>query len=250
MDFPTLLAISGLVFVVAALYSSVGHGGASGYLAILSLFAVAPAMMSTTALVLNVLVAGLSLFSYSRAGHLSLKLSWPFMVLSIPAAILGGAIHISDRTYFLLLAGALLFAAVRLAIRQSDPGTGAATSNPVLAVSLPVGAGIGLLSGIVGVGGGIFLSPIMILKKWADTKQTAAVSALFIVVNSIAGLGGRFLRGGLEFGPMLPFLLAAFLGGLAGSYAGANKFSGLTLRRLLAFVLLIAAGKLILTYYH
>ncbi|MGB2867066.1 MAG: sulfite exporter TauE/SafE family protein [Bacteroidota bacterium] len=248
MDTSTLLAVSALIFTVAALYSSVGHGGASGYLAALSLFAVAPAMMSTTALVLNVLVAGLSLYAYARAGHLSMNLAWPFILLSIPAALLGGAIHVSDRTYFLLLAGALLFAAVRLAIRQSHSGTGPGTSRPVLVVSLPVGAGIGLLSGVVGVGGGIFLSPIMILMKWADTKQTAAVSALFIVVNSIAGLGGRFLRGGLEFGPMLPFLLAAFLGGLAGSYAGANKFSGLTLRRLLAFVLLIAAGKLLLTY--
>ena len=248
MDSSTLLAISALIFLVAALYSSVGHGGASGYLAVLSFFVISPSIMSTTALLLNVLVAGLSLYSYARAGHLSMRLAWPFILLSIPAALLGGAIHVSDRLYFLLLAAALLFAAVRLAIRQSGGEDEASTSKPALLVSLPTGAGIGLLSGVVGVGGGIFLSPIMILMKWANTKQTAAVSALFIVVNSIAGLGGRFLRGGLEFGPMLPLLIAAFLGGLAGSYAGANKFSGLTLRRLLAFVLLTAAGKLLLTY--
>jgi len=242
-----LLIISLLIFFVAALYSSVGHGGASGYLAVLSFFSVAPGHMSTTALLLNVLVAGLSLYSYYRAQHLSWKLAWPFIVLSVPAAFVGGVIHISETAYFLLLALLLMFAAFRLAFSAMSVSDEASLIPVNLGLSLPTGAGIGVLSGIVGVGGGIFLSPLMLLMKWASTKQTAAVSALFIVVNSVAGLGGRVVCGNIELGIALPFVVAAFLGGLVGSYFGATRFSGLTLRRMLAAVLLIASFKLVAT---
>lgn len=235
-----------LIFVVAALYSSVGHGGASGYLAILSFFAVAPSLMASTALLLNVLVAGLSLISYYRAKHLSLTLAWPFILASIPAAFIGGSIPVTEIVYFILLAIVLLFAAFRLANSAVIPANDELHAVK-LPISLPVGAGIGLLSGIVGVGGGIFLSPLMVIMKWATTKQTAAVSALFIVVNSLAGLAGRGLRGGLELDTSFPLILAAFGGGLIGSYYGARKFSGLLLRRILALVLLVAAFKLIIT---
>ncbi|HEX9829808.1 MAG TPA: sulfite exporter TauE/SafE family protein [Bacteroidota bacterium] len=234
-----------LIFFVAMLYSSVGHGGASGYLAVLSFFAVAPAEMSSTALVLNLLVAGVGAYLYTKAGHLSWKLTWPFLVTSIPMAFVGGLLTVSDKIYFLLLAAVLLVAAVRLATAKNIAHNDSETSNLRLGVALPVGAGVGILSGIVGVGGGIFLSPLMIFMKWADPKRTAAVSALFIWVNSLAGLGGRFLRDALVFGDLLPLVVAAFLGGLLGSYVGANKFSGAMLRRVLAIVLLIASFKLV-----
>ncbi|HTY39233.1 MAG TPA: sulfite exporter TauE/SafE family protein [Bacteroidota bacterium] len=186
MEIGSFIAIAVLIFFVAALYSSVGHGGASGYLAVLSLFAVPPAVMSSTALMLNILVAGVALFAYLRAGHLSFKLAWPFVVLSIPAAYLGGLIHVSEKTYYLLLASALVFAAYRLALSAARADIKETERSVKLAISLPVGASIGFLSGIVGIGGGIFLSPVMILFRWADAKKTSAVAALFIVVNSLA----------------------------------------------------------------
>jgi uncharacterized membrane protein YfcA len=247
MSVGTLVLISILICIVAALYSSVGHGGASGYLAVLSFFAFAPATMSSTALVLNILVAGIALHSYARAGHLSLKLSWPFILLSVPAAFVGGVLPVSDRTYFLILGGVLLIAAVRLVMNTLQPQVETEQKRVSLAVSLPIGAGIGLLSGVVGVGGGIFLSPIMILMRWADAKRTSATSALFIVVNSLAGLAGRFAKGGVQAEDVLPLILAAFVGGLVGSYYGANKFSGLMLRRVLSVVLVVAAVKMVIT---
>jgi hypothetical protein len=249
MDPGSFIIISILVFLVAVLYSSVGHGGASGYLAVLSLFAVSPSTMASTALMLNVLVAGVALIAYAKAGHLSLKLAWPFLILSIPAAFLGGFIHIPDKTYFVLLAGALLAAAFRLAMRGAAPDENEAPRKVSVPVSMGAGAGIGFLSGIVGVGGGVFLSPLMIIFKWADTKRTSAIAALFIVVNSIAGLAGRFAKGSAIGEEYLPLIVVAFLGGLLGSYFGANRLSGVVLRRLLSFVLLIAATKLILALF-
>ncbi len=243
-EFSTLLAILVLIFLVAALYSSVGHGGASGYLAVLSLFAFAPAEMSSTGLILNLLVAGIGAYAYAKAGHLSMRLAWPFLITSIPAAFVGGLLKVPDKTYFLLLAAVLVVAAVRLATAKATTSDEEEMKNPKLGVALPIGAGIGLLSGIVGVGGGIFLSPLMIFMKWADPKRTAAVSAFFIWVNSLAGLGGRFTRDAIVLGNLLPLVVAAFLGGLVGSYVGANKFSGLMLRRILAVVLLVASFKL------
>lgn len=247
MEIFLLVIISILIFFVAALYSSVGHGGASGYLAILSFFTIAPAVMSSTALILNVLVAGIGVVVFFRAKHLSLNLAWPFILLSIPAAFLGGLIHIADKTYFLLLAFALLVAAIRLAFSFTSNENHNGLRSPSMFVALPIGGGIGFLSGIVGVGGGIFLSPIMILRRWADPKKTSAVSALFIVVNSLSGITGRVARGGFEFSAAVPFIVAAFLGGLAGSHFGANRFSGMTLRRILSAVLLVAAFKLVVT---
>lgn len=247
IDTTSLLLISVLIFFVAALYSSVGHGGASGYLAVLSFFAVTPALMSSTALVLNVLVAGIGTISFLRAGHFSFKFSWPFVLLSVPAAFLGGLIRVSDNLFFLLLAGVLLVAAYRLAGGELAGNHEMEIRSPSRAVALPVGAGIGLLSGVVGVGGGIFLSPMIMLLHWATAKQTAALSAFFIVVNSLAGLAGRMARGGIMLEGLAPLVLAAFFGGLLGSYFGANKFSGPLLRRLLALVLLTAGLKLIYT---
>ena len=233
-------------FIVAMLYASVGHGGASGYLALLSLVpaALAPDQMATTALTLNLLVAGMGWLAFARAGHFMGRLAWPFLIASIPAAFLGGATPVSVRVYAALLAGSLLVAALRLALTMQREKEGSA-NPPAWGVAVPVGAGIGWLSGVVGVGGGIFLSPLLLLLRWANVKQTAAVSACFILVNSASGLAGRFARGALNYETLWPLLMAAVVGGLVGSHLGANHFSGTLLKRLLAIVLLVATLKLL-----
>lgn len=240
------LIVCCIFFIVAALYASVGHGGASGYLAVLSLFAVAQKEMSTTALLLNIVVASIALAVYVRAGHFSWKLTFPFLMSSIPLAFLGGMLNVSAKSYSFLLAAALLFASYRLIIHIEAKEHTSQTS-PSLMITLFAGAIIGLVSGIVGVGGGIFLSPLILLMGWATAKQTSATSAFFIVVNSIAGLLGRHLEGNFVVGNFLPFLIAAILGGVLGSQLGATKFSSLWLRRILGIVLITAALKLILT---
>ncbi len=177
-------------FVIALAYASVGHGGASGYLAALSFFAFCPDEMATTALTLNLFVAGIALMSFARAGHFVGRLTWPFVVASVPAAFLGGLIPVSVRFYQVLLAIALGVAAVRLSLDLRGREEGRVV-RPSLALALPTGGGIGWLSGVVGVGGGIFLSPFLLLLRWATPKQTAAASAAFILINSAAGLCGR-----------------------------------------------------------
>lgn len=234
-----------LVFLVALAYSSVGHGGASGYLAALSFFALAPEMMAPSALCLNLLVAGLSFLSYRRAGHFVFALLWPFLLTSIPFAFLGGLLGVSPRLYMVLLAAALIFAAFRLFAVVPPKEEESFVRPPPLWVALPVGGGIGFLSGLIGVGGGIFLSPLLILSKWADAKRTAAVSAAFIWVNSLAGLYGHLSRKSVDWSSLLWLVGAAFLGGLLGSWLGARRFRGLWLRRILAVVLLVAALKLL-----
>ncbi|MCH7760771.1 sulfite exporter TauE/SafE family protein [candidate division TA06 bacterium] len=238
-----------LFFFVAFLYSSVGHGGASGYLAVFSFFAFVPAQMSTTALILNLLVAGIGFIAFYRAKHFFSSLTIPFLLTSVPGAFLGGLLPVSPHLYALLLAGILLFAAFRFLIRSRVSPPESHLQPPPLGIALPVGGTIGILSGIVGVGGGIFLSPIILLMNWADPKKTAAASACFIWVNSLAGLLGRWARGGIEVGIFAPLIATAFLGGLLGSYWGANRFSGWTIRRILGIVLLVASFKLILVTF-
>jgi hypothetical protein len=223
----------------------VGHGGASGYLAVLSFFAVPRDQMAASALCLNLLVAGAAFYSFYKAGHFSWKLTWPFVLTSIPAAFLGGLIKIPSASYDKLLALALVFAGLRL-ILDFEKKTEPQDSQPPLWISLPTGGGLGFLSGIVGVGGGIFLSPLLILFRWAGPKEVAATSAFFIFVNSASGLWGRCARGAFQMPPYLTVLLAAaFLGGIAGSGIGARRFSNLWLKRVLALVLWMAVVKLI-----
>jgi hypothetical protein len=240
-----LLLLLALIFLVAAAYSSVGHGGASGYLAVLSFFGLAPAVMAPSALLLNLLVAGLSFTSYFRAGHFVFRLLWPFLLTSVPFALLGGLLGASQKAYTLLLAGTLIFAALRLILVTARGQEESFAKPPPLWMALPAGAGIGLLSGIIGVGGGIFLSPLIILMGWADAKRTAAASAAFIWINSLAGLYGHLTRRAAD-GPSLLWLVgAAFAGGLVGSWLGAKRLPGLWVRRILGVVLLIAAVKLL-----
>jgi len=248
MEYSFIFLICCLFFLVAFLYSTVGHGGASGYLAVLSLFAFPTDERASTALLLNIIVAGIAFYYYYRSGFFSTKLTIPFLITSVPLAFIGGMIHVPKQIYGLLLTIALIAAALRLIIKfESDTDGSLKYTLPSLRIALPTGGVLGLISGVVGVGGGIFLSPIILLLKWADPKFTAATSALFIVVNSVAGISGRIIDGRFSTGTLLPFLVAAILGGFIGSMWGSRKFSNITLRRLLGIVLIIAAVKLLIT---
>lgn len=243
---PTLLIVLA-IFVVAILYSSVGHGGASGYLAVMAFLAVSPAVTRPTALVLNLFVASIATVQFWRAGYFSWKPFWPFAVTSVPLAFVGGMLHLPTNIYKIVLGLVLLFAAFRLAWKLTSGDED--FREPSIMISLLVGAGIGLLSGMVGVGGGIFLTPVLLLMHWSETKTAAGISALFIFVNSAAGLAGRLYDNPTEL-QVLPsnvwlWIAAAGFGGIIGSLIGATKFDSLTLRRVLAAVLLFASVKLI-----
>src|SRR5215213_10020396 len=211
MDPITLLWIALLMGLGAALYSTVGHGGASAYLAIMALFAVAPETMRPTALALNLVVAGFGTFRYWWAGQINLRLLAAFVVTAAPAAFLGGGIHLPPELYRPLV-GVVLWAAAarlfwhptRLAQREPRP--------PSLAITLPAGAGLGLLAGLTGTGGGIFLSPLIILFGWEDTRKTSGAAAGFIFINSLAGLAGN-LASVRSLPGELPILIAAVAAG-------------------------------------
>jgi len=241
MDATQILIIFA-IFLVAVLYSSVGHGGASGYLAVMAFLAVAPEVTRPTALVLNLFVASIGTVQFYRAGYFSWRIFLPFAVASIPMAFVGGMIHLPTDVYEIVLGAVLCLAAVRLAINLK--GDDRVTDPPIIACLL-IGAAIGLLSGMVGVGGGIFLTPILLLMHWAETRVAAGVSVLFILVNSIAGLAGNWSQVTVLPPNVWIWIAAAVAGGLVGSTLGSKKFDSITLRRVLAVVLLFAGVKLI-----
>ena len=243
MDTFSLLLIIIAIFIVAVLYSSVGHGGASGYLAVMALLAVPQATTRPSALLLNVFVATVGAIQFYRAGHFAWRTFWPFAVTSIPFAFIGGMITLPTQTYEMVLGAVLVVAAIRLAWNlRSD----AEPNEPNILVALLIGAAIGLLSGLVGVGGGIFLTPVLLLMHWAETKTAAGVSAMFILVNSIAGLAGNYTQLTSLPTNVWFWIVAAIAGGLIGSTLGAQRFDSLTLRRVLAAVLIFAGAKLML----
>src|SRR5947208_11483424 len=217
MDTIHLILLFLAVGLIAFLYSSVGHAGASGYIATMTLFGLAPTVIRPTALVLNILVASIGTFQFWRAGYFSWKLFWPFALLSIPAAYVGGYLQPSAGVLRILIGAVLLFSAARLFFRRSDPPE---ANPPTKPVAVGVGAGLGLLSGLTGTGGGIFLTPLLLFCRWAPIKKAAAVSALFILVNSIGGLVGYFSA--KHSIPALGIYLAvpAIVGGMIGSYLG------------------------------
>jgi uncharacterized membrane protein YfcA len=237
------LLIAGIV-VVAFLYSSVGHAGASGYIAVMTLCGLAATFIRPTALVLNILVACVGGFQFWRAGHFSWPLFWPFALLSVPAAFAGGYLHVSSPILKPLLGFVLLFSAARLFFRQGDP---AQVNAPPVPVSVAAGAGIGFLSGLTGTGGGIFLTPLLLFCRWTYLRRAAAISVFFILVNSIAGLVG-WISSGRPI-PREAWLLAigAVAAGTVGSRLGSRTFPVRTISLLLGSVLLIAAYKLIFT---
>ena len=234
----------GGIFLIAILYSSVGHGGASGYLAFMALLGFAPEIMRPAALVLNIFVSTIAFITFTRNGHFKLKLLWPFIITSIPFAFLGGTFNIDTRIYKIILGVFLLFAIGRMLFkaRKGDP----VLKELNIYYALMIGAFLGFFSGLIGIGGGIILSPILIMLGWATVKQTAAVSAVFILVNSIAGLSGFILKNEMPEIQLMYMVMAGVVGGLLGSWLGSFRIRETYLRYTLSVVLLMASLKLFL----
>jgi uncharacterized membrane protein YfcA len=238
--------ISIAFFLVAALYAAVGHGGGSGYLATMSLFGFPPEVMRPTALSLNILVASIGAWKYTRAGYFSARIFWPIAAMSIPFAFIGGRLELPANIYRPVVGLILLYAAFRL-WRSTRP-----SERPVRQANLPVwlalvvGMVIGLVSGLVGVGGGIFLGPLLLLAGWADTRQALGITAAFVLVNSIAGLLGQ-----VSVVESLPstiplWLLAVGIGGWIGAEFGSKRLDPNVLRLLLALVLVVGGLRMMI----
>ncbi|MBU2952063.1 sulfite exporter TauE/SafE family protein [Tamlana agarivorans] len=231
--------------IVSFLYASVGHGGASGYLALMALFSFAPESMKPTALLLNLFVAGISFYYYYKAGHFNKKLFLYFAIASIPLAFLGGTIEVDASIYKKILAVLLIFAILKMLNvfgKESDK-----IKDVKLWQGLIVGGVIGFFSGLIGIGGGIILTPIILLLHWGKMKEAAAVSALFIWVNSAAGLIGQISSGVTIEKERFLLVAIALVGGILGGYYGSKKINNNILRYILAFVLTIACAKLFFT---
>ena len=243
MPIDLLIFLTLAVLVIAFLYSSVGHAGASGYIAVMTLFSLTPEEIKPTALALNILVATIGSWQFWRAGHFSWKLFWPFALLSFPLAFLGGYLNLPAHVFKIVIGIVLLFSAIRFLMPQLVEEKATEPSKPV---AISVGAGLGLLSGLTGTGGGIFLTPLLLLMRWATTKNAAAVSAVFILLNSISGLLGNFSATKNIPSFILPLAIAGVIGGVMGAYLGSKKLAPHAIKRLLAVVLIIAGLKLIL----
>ena len=240
---PETFVLALLFLLAAALYSSVGHAGASAYLAAMALLGLAPETMRPTALVLNLFVATIVVVRFARAGHLPWRALVPLVIASVPAAFAGGVIQLPGGVYRPLVALVLLMGAWRLARARFGPEP--MRARVPLAGGLVAGGLIGLLAGLTGTGGGIFLTPLLVFARWTPTREAAGLSGAFILANSLAGLSG-VLVGGLTLPSDLPLWVAAVAaGGLIGSWLGAARFSVLGLRRALAVVLVVAAAKLV-----
>ncbi|MSP86013.1 MAG: sulfite exporter TauE/SafE family protein [Methylotenera sp.] len=243
MPFEPLLLIP-LIFFAALLFSSVGHGGASAYLAAMALVGIVPAEMRPAALLLNISVAAIAVFKFYRAGAFSWRIFLPLGLTAIPAAFIGGTLSLPSQIYKPAIGLVLLLAAwhVFSHARRLDNEMLNKVSAPIL---LSVGAVLGFLAGLTGIGGGVFLSPLLLFFKWGETKVISGVAAAFILVNSIAGLLGVLLQS-----PTLPkalpyWLAAAVLGGLIGAEYGSRRFANPSIRKLLALVLLLAGAKMV-----
>jgi len=234
-----------ILFAVAFFYSAVGHGGASGYLALMALYGVTPEEMKPTALVLNLFVSLTSFIQYYRGGYFLKKLFIPIAAASIPLAFIGGMMSIEENIYKRILGILLLFPVFRFFFFRNAGDDELKEMN--IPVAVITGGIVGLLSGMIGIGGGIILSPILLLLRWTNQKQTAAISAAFIFVNSLSGLGGMVTQGIRFTDDMVMYVAVAFTGGLLGAYLGSKKFNQNVLKYVLASVLLMASYKLLFT---
>ena len=245
MEFITVASLTLLILAAALLYSSVGHAGASGYLAVMALFGVAPTVMKPTALALNILVAAIAFTMFYRAGCFSWSIFWPFALGAVPSAFIGGSLTLPGNVYKIVVGLVLLYAAVRLFLATRQPDS---TTKPLPAgIAVLLGIGIGFLSGLTGVGGGIFLSPLLLFMGWADARKTSGVSSAFIFVNSVAGLLGHYSSVANLPAAIPVWAAAAGAGGWVGARYGSSRFSGLAIRRILSAVLVIAGLKMIFT---
>ena len=239
--------LAACMFLAALLYTSVGHAGASGYLALMALFGTAPAVMRPTALALNILVSSFAAWRYGSAGLFRWRTLWPFLLGAAPFAFLGGTLQLPGHYYRPVVGLILVFAAARF-LWQSKPPPPDAIRDPSIWLGVLAGAGIGLLSGLTGTGGGIFLSPLLLLANWSETRTASGVVATFILCNSAAGLLGNYASVG-ALPPNLPlFAAAVLLGALVGTTLGIRRFAPATIRKALGVVLIIAGIKLIGLY--
>lgn len=242
MDFSLILV---LFFIIAFVYSTVGHGGASGYLALMVFLNFVPEQIRPTALVLNVLVSAIASMQYYRSGYFKRELFIPLILLSVPLAFLGSRVQLSPSVFKIILGICLLLSVIRI-LGLIGNNSGETLRKMPLLIALLIGGGIGLISGMIGIGGGILLSPVLLLFRWADIKQTAALAAPFILVNSLSGLAGLMSRHLVFPDKIMWWVLATLIGGLLGSYWGSHRFNSVVLKYLLATVLLFAAGKLLM----
>ncbi|NJN41673.1 MAG: sulfite exporter TauE/SafE family protein [Flammeovirgaceae bacterium] len=235
-------------FVIALIYSSVGFGGGSSYLALLALLAVEFFLIRSTALVCNIIVVTSGTYIFYKEGKLDLKSAWPLMVSSVPLAYLGASYPISRGSFYLILGFTLIVAAVLLWFQQNKTNTKQATQGSHSLISLfTIGGSIGLLSGLVGIGGGIFLSPLLHLMKWDDAKRISALASFFILVNSVAGLAGQsgYLMNQESWMFILPLALAVLAGGQIGSRLGARRFNPRTIKKITAVLIFVAGSKIL-----
>lgn len=234
-----------ILFFVAFLYAAVGHGGASGYLALMAIYGIAPEEMKPTALILNLFVSITSFTHYYRGDYFKYKIFIPMAAASIPLAFIGGMITVEENIYKRILGVLLLFPVLRFFFFKNVEDN--ELKSHKVSIAIFIGGIVGLLSGMIGIGGGIILSPILLLLHWTNQKQTAAISAAFIFVNSVAGLGGMLTQGISFTKDMVLYVIVAFIGGFLGAYLGAKRFNHNVLKYVLATVLLLASYKLIFT---
>ena len=246
MEHVVIAALAAGMLVAAFGYAAVGHGGASAYLAAMALAGIAPAEMRPVALVLNVLVSSLAAWKFWRAGHFRWPLFWPFAAAAIPLAYVGGAITLPGQAYRVLVGVVLIYAAWQLWRSARAGAEMRELRQPPLAAAMAIGGAMGLLAGLSGVGGGIFLSPLLLMLGWGGTKQTSAVAAPFILVNSVAGLAAIFVSTGFALPGYAGFLAPAVVaGGWLGAEYGSRRLANPVVRRVLAVVLALAGAKML-----
>ena len=239
-----LLILSLCFFSIALIYSSVGFGGGSSYLALLAVMGIQFELIRPTALLCNIIVVSGGTYVFWRAGAIDFRKSWPFLCTSIPLAFIGGFWQIKDASFFFTLLGMCLITASVLLWLQPPTNTKIRFNHPVSNAAL--GGGIGFLSGFVGIGGGIFLSPILHLLTWGEARKISALASLFILVNSLSGLAGQLTRAeDIDWTFILPLLLAVFAGGQIGSRLGVKKFDPLYIKRITSVVIFLAALKIL-----
>lgn len=245
MDINQAFFITPLFFLAALLFSSVGHGGASAYLAVMALLGLAPESMRPAALLLNVLVASIGFYKFYRAKAFDWQLFWPLAIMSVPLAFIGGQMHLPPQYYKSLVGAVLVFAAMQIFLKAQANTLQANIHAPPRPVLFCLGAGLGLLSGLTGIGGGIFLSPVLLLLNWAEPRIISGVAAAFILANSVSGLAGVLAKQSVLSVHLGYWAVAVVLGGLIGAEYGSKRLTSPSIRKLLALVVFFAGGKML-----